>query len=67
MTMEKQLEALRQELEDLLQAKHNAQGAILPSERDALADSLNFMAGRVLAGGGSETVLRLVLREIRGY
>ncbi len=65
--MEKQLEVLRQELEALLHAKHNAQGAILPSERDELAESLNFMAGQVLAGGGAETVLRLVLREIRGY
>lgn len=65
--MEKQLEVLRQELEALLQAKHNAHGAILPSERDALADSLDFMAAQVLAGGGAETVLRLVRCEIRGY
>lgn len=57
---QKPLFVIREELRVLVAEKAKTENLVLPSARDEAFEALNFMAGRVLSGGGAEAMLRLV-------
>lgn len=64
--MPKPLLVIRDELRVLVAERDRAAALVVPSDRDRAHESLNFIAGRVLGGGGADALLQLVEQAMAG-